>query len=342
MFELNKIHCVDNRTGLLSLPDKCGQLLIADPPYFECKGEFDFVWQSFDEYLEFIDGQAKLYKRVLADNGTLFVYGHAKRIAYVQVIFDKYFNLENNITWKKIDSLMYEKGGSGFRCFLPNNERILMYSNEIEMTGFEMLMENNIKPIHPMGKYLKGELDRAKVSRKDLAKLFPSRNGNLTGCVSNWINGDNFITKDQYEKIRDFLGVGFLRQEYETLRQEYETLRRPFNNIMRLSDVMEFSQEAHITGKYDHETQKPEKLTRALIVTCSRENDLVVVPFAGSGTECAMAIREGRRFVGFETNPKHCATATARVKKEMMASTQENLFAEKKNGKVHAEAKAMF
>lgn len=322
----NTIYNIDNREGLAKLEQKCANLIIADPPYFECKGEFDFVWKSFDEYLAFMEEQAKLYKRVLADNGTLFVYGHAKRIAYVQVIFDKYFKLENNITWKKIDSLMYEKGSSGFRCFLPNNERLLMYSNEVKMTGLEMLMKNNIKPIHPMGRYLQSEFDRAQVSNRDLAKLFPSRNGNLTGCVSNWINGDNFIAKDQYEKIRDFLGDGFLRQEYETLR-------RPFNNIMRLSDVMEFSQEAHITGKYDHETQKPEKLTRALIVTCSHENDLVVVPFIGSGTECAMAVRENRRFVGFETNPKHCETARARVKKELMARQQEGLFAENKNGK---------
>lgn len=115
-------------------------------------------------------------------------------------------------------------------------------------------------------------------------------------------------------------------------------MRRPFNNVMRLSGVMEFSQEAHITGKYDHETQKPEKLTRALILTCSRENDLVVVPFVGSGTECAMAVRENRQYVGFEINPKHCATATARIKKEIEARRQQNMFApEKSNGKSHGE-----
>ena len=33
------------------LPDKSVQLIIADPPYFEVKGSFDFVWKSFEEYL---------------------------------------------------------------------------------------------------------------------------------------------------------------------------------------------------------------------------------------------------------------------------------------------------
>ena len=50
-----------------------------------------------------------------------------------------------------------------------------------------------------------------------------------------------------------------------------------------------------------HPTQKPEDLTRSLILTCSRPNDFVVVPFAGSGTECAMSVKEGRKSIGFET-----------------------------------------
>ena len=29
-----------------NLPNKCANLIIADPPYFEVKGEFDFVWNS--------------------------------------------------------------------------------------------------------------------------------------------------------------------------------------------------------------------------------------------------------------------------------------------------------
>lgn len=68
---------------------------------------------------------------------------------------------------------------------------------------------------------------------------------------------------------------------------------------------------------------KPEKLTRALILTCSRKNDLVFVPFAGSGTECAMAAREGRRFIGFEIDEKHVKYANKRCQKEL---SQPQLF----------------
>jgi site-specific DNA-methyltransferase (adenine-specific) len=84
---------------------------------------------------------------------------------------------------------------------------------------------------------------------------------------------------------------------------------------MKLFDIMSFDQEAHITRNYDHDTCKPETLTRALILTCSRPNDLVLVPFAGSGTEVAMAIKEGRQVIGFDVKEKYCQMSNDRIKK---------------------------
>ena len=52
--ELNKIHHTDNRLGMIQLPEKCANLIIADPPYYRVKGEFDFEFASFEEYQEFM------------------------------------------------------------------------------------------------------------------------------------------------------------------------------------------------------------------------------------------------------------------------------------------------
>ncbi len=54
------------------LPGKSVQLIIADPPYFETKGEFDFVWNTFEDYLQDVERWAIECKRVLAENGTLY------------------------------------------------------------------------------------------------------------------------------------------------------------------------------------------------------------------------------------------------------------------------------
>jgi DNA modification methylase len=101
------------------------------------------------------------------------------------------------------------------------------------------------------------------------------------------------LTKEMYQKLQIWCKP-YLTKEYEELRKEYEELRRPFNNSLHLGDVIRLPN--YETSDYDHDTIKPEKLTRILITTCSRENDLVLVPFAGSGTECAMSAKEKQTF----------------------------------------------
>ena len=303
-----KIYNEDCKVTMARLPDKSVNLIIADPPYYKIKGEFDWRWKTFDEYLEWMEELAVEFKRILADNGSLFVYSHAKRVAYIQVIYDKYFNLENNMTWRKPDSIQYQYYSVELsRRFNTHNERLLFYTKDYDATGNEIIFENFIKPQNPFIKYLQKEFAKAGVTRKELAQLFPSRTGGLTGCVSNWLNGDNVITEEQYLRIREYLNG-------EYLRKEYEELRRPFNNILKLEDVLTFSKESSVSKLFDHETIKPLKLSKALIATCSRESDLIYIPFVGSGTECVAVNELNRKYIGSEINKKYVEIAEARIK----------------------------
>ena len=54
-----------------------------------------------------------------------------------------------------------------------------------------------------------------------------------------------------------------------------------------------------------HPTQKPEALLQRIISTCSREGDVVLDPFCGSGTTGAVALRHHRKFIGFETQREY-------------------------------------
>jgi len=117
-----------------------------------------------------------------------------------------------------------------------------------------------------------------------------------------------------------------MRREYEDLRREYEDLRRPFDNFLQLSEVLKFNNESSLNTQYKHPTRKPEKLTRALILTCTKKDAKILVPFAGSGTECAIAKREGRNFIGFEIDPKYFEVATKRVEDEQKKQNQTSLF----------------
>lgn len=326
MIELNKIYHLDNREGLPMLPEKCANLIISDPPYFEVKGDFDFVWKSFDEYLEFMEGQAKLYKRILAENGTLFVYGHSKRIAYIQVIFDKYFDLLNNCVWEKAeaDGLFGSTGSEQLRTFPNSTERVLMYTHEDESTGLQMVL-NNQTLFKSIRDYFQTERLKTNLSYKEINEKCFGTASNGGGMASNILtsykDGWTFPTKEKYEALQK-IGICQrhyydLNNEYESLRKDYETIRlqneetrRPFNNFTKSTEVLKFR---FVPSVYDHDTVKPETLTRALILTCSRPNDLVVIPFAGSGTECAMAAKEGRRFIGFDTMEKYVHMGNKRV-----------------------------
>lgn len=297
---INKVFNEDCLITMSKIQDKSVNLIIADFPYFEVKGEFDFIWKDFNEFLEWVEVCAKEFKRILSDNGSLYVYGHAKKIAYKQVIFDKYFNLENHIVWDKFDS-QTKKGIEYFRSFAPIKEHILFYSNSLDL-------KNN-----PISLYLRSEFERAKVSNKEIAELFPSRTGNLTGCVSNWLNGDNVITKEQYIKIKTYLDDNVLQEEYDILLHLYNSFIRPFNNVT-FTDILSFSQEANITGKYNHPTQKPPKLSRALIETSTNKDSVVYIPFGGSGVEVEQCQILGLDWICSELESKYCKIIEDRIK----------------------------
>ena len=64
----------------------------------------------------------------------------------------------------------------------------------------------------------------------------------------------------------------------------------------------------------NHPTVKPLKLMSYLVTLGSRENDVVLDPFMGSGTTAIAAHTQGRKFIGFELNEEYVKIAEARIK----------------------------
>ena len=63
-----------------------------------------------------------------------------------------------------------------------------------------------------------------------------------------------------------------------------------------------------------HPTAKPIKLMSYLITLTTRENDIVLDPFTGSGTTAISSILLRRRFIGFEREEEYYKIATERIK----------------------------
>ena len=63
----------------------------------------------------------------------------------------------------------------------------------------------------------------------------------------------------------------------------------------------------------DHPTQKPEKLLAKIILASTNPGDLIVDPFAGSGTTAVVAKKLGRDFIAIESDEEYCILAAKRL-----------------------------
>ncbi|MFN0277828.1 MAG: DNA-methyltransferase [Pyrinomonadaceae bacterium] len=87
----------------------------------------------------------------------------------------------------------------------------------------------------------------------------------------------------------------------------------------------------------DHPTQKPEKLLAKIILASTNKGDLILDPFAGSGTTAVTAKKLGRDFVAIESDEKYCLLAQKRLelaeKDTSIQGFSDGVFWERNSGK---------
>ena len=99
----------------------------------------------------------------------------------------------------------------------------------------------------------------------------------------------------------------------------YRTMKGFNDDLQMRSDwlipICRGSERVMENGQKAHSTQKPEELLYRIILATSNPGDLVLDPFAGSGTTAAVAKKLGRNFIGFEREPSYISLARERVEK---------------------------
>jgi DNA modification methylase len=99
----------------------------------------------------------------------------------------------------------------------------------------------------------------------------------------------------------------FLRYQHE---QAYLLAKgRPPLPREPLPDVMDMP----YSGNKLHPTQKPVAVLAPLVRSFSLPGELVLDPFAGSGSSCAAALLADRRYLGIELDDTYYREATARI-----------------------------
>lgn len=299
-------------------------LIAVDLPYFGVKSdEWDNQWSSRDDFLSWVGHVCDEWQRILAPNGSVYAFASPQMAWHVEGVIRERFNVLSNIRWQKppyaTKAEMFDK--DLMRSVFPASETIIFAEKgdgdtiADAIAGFTEAETQLKKRI--FGDYLADELKRAQVANRQIAGLFPSATGGMTGCVSNWILGLNVPTPEQYQIIRTYLNslncAKYLHREYEDLRREYEDLRRPFNASpdAPYTDVWTFPTVPNYPGK--HPAEKPIDLMEHIVNLSSRPGDVVLDCCMGNGTTGIAAGKLKRKFIGMERDKYYYDTAQKRI-----------------------------
>ena len=316
---------------LRQLPNKSVDLVLIDPPYNIGKDE----WDKLDNYIEWFGNVIKEIERVLKDNGSFyFWHNQFPTMSKIQVWIEQNtkFIFKSLITWEKYQTnkqyfgrtVLMGVNNTSKRNYFPMSEYCLFYTFQDD----NFLQDEIIKKINPFADYLTQQFEKAGVTRKEIAKLFPSKTNRLTGCVSNWLNGDNVICKEQYIKIKEYLGGDFLNEDYDKLLEKYNKLRvinehkRYTFNFVRTDITTTWLYPP--TKKKGHLTPKPLEIIKDIISHSSNKGDIVLDCFVGSGTTAVACKQLGRNFICCDNNQDYVKIVNKRLEQQSVADFTQN------------------
>jgi len=98
----------------------------------------------------------------------------------------------------------------------------------------------------------------------------------------------------------------FFRAEGVPLYGKYETKSKYYITKTNKEDK----------EKFGHPAIKPLHITRNIIINSSKEGDIVLDPYIGSGTTAVAAVQTNRHYIGYEIEPNYAMMAKERIAAE--------------------------
>ena len=281
------LYFIDVLEGLKLLPDNSQDLIIVDPPYYKVVNEkWDKKWKTEKEYLDWCRLWFAECVRVLKDTGSFYCYGNFDILSKQKVlIFDEQLNFRQNVTLSKGLKSIAGRTSDKLRMFPTASEYLVFYIKQ------EMSITSPFKII------LDRQMEVKQLREIDFRKLRPSKNGNLTGWCSNIIKDKNLPTKDDWDLICGLIDID--SSNYLELYETHQNNRFTFNLPTGQTDVWDFTPDK---VRYGHKTQKPQDISRRVVNGSSNEEQSVLIPFAGSGSECEACEVLCRNWTAFEND----------------------------------------
>lgn len=298
----------DSLALLRRLPDRSVSLILTDPPYHATKKQNihgDTAFAEDAHYLEWMAEYALEWHRVLRPNGSLFCFCDSSMSARLDVMFSKSFNVLSHIVWTKpndpgFDGWKGKMKKEALRQWYPHSERILFAEPAVDANLFRS----------SFALFLRNARKQAGLSMHELtAKIGAHGKVNHGGAVSNWEDGRNTPSRDQYEKMREALmETGKIAQ-----MPHYEDVIRPFvmDASKEFTDVWTFPSVRPYKGK--HPAEKPAAMLEHAIEATSYPGDVVLDCFGGGGSTALAALKLKRRTVSIEIDAHWVSEIASRV-----------------------------
>ncbi|MEC4725949.1 site-specific DNA-methyltransferase [Shewanella sp. D64] len=318
----------DCLTALKALPDSCIDLIVTDPPYFRVKRDaWDNQWATQAEFLSWLDNVALELWRVLKPSGTLYLFCSSRLGAETEMLLKQRFEVLSHIVWTKPTGPWNRACKESLRTFFPATERIIMcghYGAEGVAKGTSRYhakcQDLKGEVFAPLINYFKNAKERLNVPAKEINKVTSTQMSSHWFSASQW----KLPSEKQYTQLQDLFGqyertaldvsheeltsqftalnndyLTLVRQ-YDDLKAEYQSLKRPFKVTKEVpfTDVWSFASVPYYPGK--HPCEKPAPMLEHIIKASSRENEIVLDCFMGSGSTGKAALKLGRRFIGIE------------------------------------------
>jgi len=121
-----------------------------------------------------------------------------------------------------------------------------------------------------------------------------------------WRSASNPVLRDVHEYILVFSKAGFRRP-----KQDRENTIQREDFLAWTKSVWDFP--AVQARKIGHPAPFPIELPHRCIQLYTYLGDIVLDPFAGSGTTCLAAQQDGRHYLGYEVNAEYCLLAEKRL-----------------------------
>jgi len=302
------------------MQDDLADMIFIDPPYGmkkEAKGVLNDNL-NYDDLLEFNKRWIPLSFKFLKDNGSWYCWGIDEPLMDIYSNILKPMIKAQKLTFRNL--ITWDKGtGQGqlskdFRCYAPADEKCLFVMCGVQ--GFNNNADNYFEKWEPIRLYLKEQRDLMGWSNADMKVMLG--HSPKSGC--HWFDKSqwSFPTKEEYQTWQKQAEEKAFKREYDELKREYYKTRAYFDNVHdNMNSVWHFErtsiEERKDTG--NHATPKPIALCCRAIKTSSRENEIVLDLFGGSGSTLITCEQLKRKCYTMELDEHYCDVILQRWQK---------------------------